>query len=115
MERRGLEVIDVNTLPVREIQGGAKVRRISRGEAGAGGLSVSIVHFPPGVVRPWSSHERDQYVWVLEGRGIIVSEDEENEVEPGMAIYIPAGLKHRHGSSKGDHFTQLSIIGGTNA
>jgi len=115
MERRGLEVIDVDELPVREIQGGAKVRRISRGEAGAGGLSVSVVHFPPGVLRPWSIHEGDQYVWVLEGRGVIITDDEEIEVEPGTAVYIPAGLKHRHGPSRGHQFTQLSIIGGTNA
>jgi quercetin dioxygenase-like cupin family protein len=77
-------------------------------------MSVSIVHFPTGVLRPWSNHESDQYVWVLDGKGVIVTEDEEHEVELGTAVYIPAGLKHRHGSSRGHQFTQLSIIGGTN-
>jgi len=79
---------------------------------GTEGMSISFVSFPPGTRRPWSSHDQNQYVWTLGGRGIIASEEVDIELEPGMMIFIPAGLRHQHGAVEGEGFTQLSIIGG---
>ena len=79
---------------------------------GTEGMSISVVSFPPGIRRPWSNHDQDQYVWTLCGRGIIASENMYIELEPGMLIFIPSGLRHQHGALEGGGFTQLSIIGG---
>lgn len=76
------------------------------------GLSVSFVSFPPGVRRPWSSHNQDQYVWTLSGRGVLASKEGEHKLEPRMMVFIPAGLRHQHGAAEGVGFIQLSIIGG---
>jgi quercetin dioxygenase-like cupin family protein len=79
---------------------------------GTEGISISFVSFPPGTRRPWSSHDQDQYVWTLSGRGIIATEEVDIELEPGMMIFIPASLRHQHGATEEKGFTQLSIIGG---
>ena len=75
-------------------------------------LNISFVTFPPGVRRPWNSHDKDQYVWTLNGKGILFTVQKKIKIEPGAMVFIPAGLKHQHGASEDEHFTQISIIGG---
>ena len=72
-------------------------------------LRVAIVRFPPGVRTKLHSHEYDQCVLALEGRGILATEFEENRVGPGHLIFIPKGEKHWHGSDGGSEFLQLAI------
>ena len=90
----------------------AIIDKISDGITDTRGLSISVVRFPQGVRRPWSSHAQDQYVWIVSGRGIIASEYAEIELTPGMMVFVPANSKHQHGASEETGMTQLSIIGG---
>ena len=73
-------------------------------------IGISASYFPPGLVRPWNAHERDQYVWLVSGKGFIISEKEKKILEPNMAILIPAGVKHRHGAVTDSHFLQLNFM-----
>lgn len=110
MESKGLDKVQVISL----VQGSPDevvIDSITE-RTGTEGMSISFVSFPPGIRRPWSSHDQDQYVWTLGGRGVIASENRDIELEPGMMIFIPAGLRHQHGAAEGEGFTQLSIIGG---
>ncbi len=91
----------------------AIIDRISNGAADTLGLNISVVRFPRGVRRPWSSHAQDQYAWIISGKGIIASEDGETELHPGTLAFIPANTMHQHGASEEAGMTQLSIIGGT--
>lgn len=104
--------VDLDLLKGSEIQEGIELKRISDGEKDTKGLNISIVSFEPDTMRPWNSHAQDQYVLCLRGRGVIVLEEDEIEVEKGMMAQIPAGLSHRHGAPVGNGFIQLSIIGG---
>ncbi len=91
----------------------AIIERISSGATDTRGLSISIVRFPRGVRRPWSTHAQDQYAWIVSGKGIIASEEGETELHPGSLAFIPANTNHQHGASEEAGMTQLSIIGGT--
>ena len=103
--------IEVMSIKDFETADEVKINRITD-KTGTQDLGVSIVSFPPGTKRPWSSHSRDQYLLVLDGQGIVASERDTFVVERGMLIFIPAGLNHQHGAAKGSRFIQLSIIGG---
>lgn len=105
--------IEVDSLLKDKMPGEVVFHRLTDKETGTEGISITVVSFPPGVKRPWSVHDQDQYLWILQGKGIIASEEEEIIVEPGTAIFVPAGLKHWHGAVDGSPYTQLSIIGGT--
>ena len=89
------------------------IERISNGSTDTIGLSVSIVKFPSGIRRPWSTHSQDQYAWIVSGKGIIASKEGEIKLSPGQLVFIPANTMHQHGASKEVGMTQLSIIGGT--
>ena len=91
------------------------INRISNPTFETMDLGISIVKFPRGVRRPWSSHDKDQYVWIVSGRGIISTIEEEIKLKPGQLVFIPANTMHQHGASESLGMTQLSIIGGTKA
>ena len=112
MTALGVQVIEPETVLTTEVVEDAIIDRISNGATDTKGMSISIVRFPRGVRRPWSSHPQDQYAWIISGRGIIVSEDGEMELSPGNLVFIPANLRHQHGASDMAGMTQLSIIGG---
>lgn len=111
MTSPGIQVIEPETEPALE-EGEAIIDRISSGATDTRGLNISLVRFPRGVRRPWSSHAQDQYAWIVSGKGIIASEEGEKELHPGALVFIPANTRHQHGASDEAGMTQLSIIGG---
>jgi mannose-6-phosphate isomerase-like protein (cupin superfamily) len=76
-------------------------RRLEEGKGG-----YEIVHVSPGLeigvyvlVAPepdrQEPHADDEVYYVLEGRGMLDIEGTEVPVEPGHAIFVPAGAQHR--------------------
>jgi len=74
-----------------------------------GEVSIHLVNFSKGAVREFGSHTFDQVLYVTEGRGIIATETEEVTVTPGTFVFIPAGEKHRHGSTEDSTFSHIAI------
>ncbi len=91
--------------------GEVAIKRVFGKETGAANLNVSLVSFPAGVRNTWHTHEHDQCLWILTGRGKVVSKEKEHIAEPGMVFFIPASESHWHGSV-GEDFSHISIIGG---
>jgi quercetin dioxygenase-like cupin family protein len=106
----GIQVVELETDPLSE--GEVIMSRVSSGATDTIGLNMTVVRFPRGVRRPWSTHAQDQYAWIVSGKGVIASEEGEIELHPGALVFIPANTKHQHGASEEAGMTQLSIIGG---
>lgn len=112
MTALGIQVIEPETDLTTEGVEDAIIDRISNGETDTRGMNISVVRFPRGVRRPWSSHAQDQYAWIISGRGIIAFDGGEIELNPCNLVFIPANSRHQHGASNEAGMTQLSIIGG---
>jgi len=113
-----MKTLRFNEIKVDSVSGGiftgeVKIQRIVNKDIGSNDLRVSFVSFPPGVRNTWHTHDYDQCLWILGGKGIVASEDEEVVAESGMAFFIPAGERHWHGAVEDSHFSHISIIGGT--
>jgi uncharacterized cupin superfamily protein len=67
----------------------------------AGGLKdfgINLMHLPPGnwsSQRHWHSHE-DEFVYVLEGEVVLVTNEGEQTLKAGMCAGYPAGSKNGH-------------------
>ncbi len=72
-------------------------------------LRVGMVAFGAGARNKWHTHTIDQVLYVLEGKGIIATEDEEVTVTRGAIIFIPAGEKHWHGATQDSAFSHFAI------
>lgn len=107
MSGRGATVIDPAGLPAREgsiypepfAAACRGKRRIALG--GPGGLTqygVNLVTLAPGAwssQRHWHSHE-DEFVWVVSGELVLVSDAGEAALGPGAAAAFPAGAEDGH-------------------
>lgn len=75
-----------------------RVRRKLGDAVGLGQFGVNHVTLPPGVMssqRHWHVHE-DEFVYVLEGEVVLVTDGGEQVLGPGMAAGFPAGRRDGH-------------------
>ena len=68
---------------------------------------INIVNFGRGVRNKLHTHDSEQIIMVLSGRGIVATEGEERTVKEGDIIFVPAGEKHWHGATKDSEFSHL--------
>jgi quercetin dioxygenase-like cupin family protein len=73
------------------------------------GLDIVLVRFSPGARTYLHTHAVPQVLHCVEGRGILATKSEQNLVEPGDIVHVPAGEEHWHGATKDSHFVHLSI------
>jgi quercetin dioxygenase-like cupin family protein len=73
------------------------------------GIDVVIVSFTAGARTYLHTHDVPQVLYCTEGRGILATEHQRNEVGPGDVVYVPAGEMHWHGAAEDSAFTHVSI------
>lgn len=62
--------------------------------AGSQNLSLQISEVPVGSEQPVHNHEPEQCYYIIKGKGLMLIEDESQEVKSGDAIFIPSNFKH---------------------
>ena len=72
-----------------------------------GDYNMSIVNFGKGVRNKFHIHESDQILIVTEGKGIVATDQGQQEVVPGDVVFFPAGEKHWHGAAAGSDFSHI--------
>ncbi len=76
---------------------------------GSNQIRVAAVSFPNGARNIFHTHEAEQVLYIVEGEGIVATEDEELWVSAGDTILIPAGEKHWHGARPDTSMVHLAI------
>ncbi len=71
---------------------------------------AAVVTFPPGVRNHFHAHTNDQILYVVGGRGIVATEEEERVVNVGDIILFPAGESHWHGATEDSEFSHLYVV-----
>ena len=67
---------------------------ISPNNTASQNLSLQISEIPIGSEQPIHNHEPEQCYYIIKGKGLMVIENESQEVKAGDAIFIPSNLKH---------------------
>ncbi len=73
------------------------------------GIDIVVVRFSAGARTYLHAHHVPQVLHCTEGRGILATERERNEVGPGDVVYVPANEMHWHGAAPDSDFVHLSI------
>lgn len=73
------------------------------------GIDIVVVRFSAGARTYLHAHHVPQVLHCMEGRGILATEHERNEVGPGDVVYVPANEMHWHGAAPDSDFAHLSI------
>jgi quercetin dioxygenase-like cupin family protein len=72
-------------------------------------LRLNLVRFLAGGRTKWHTHSFEQGLVILEGRGIVATEEGEHVVEAGDVVFVPAGEKHWHGGTESSSMAHFSI------
>jgi mannose-6-phosphate isomerase-like protein (cupin superfamily) len=67
---------------------------ISTNNTASQNLSLQISEIPIGSEQPIHNHEPEQCYYIIKGKGLMVIENESQEVKTGDAIFIPSNFKH---------------------
>jgi len=79
----------------RNERGGQVSRLLVAPQLGSTNLAITWVRGEPGSAQGLHAHEDGEQVYVvIRGRGLMTVDGENNEVEAGTAILIPAGAEH---------------------
>jgi quercetin dioxygenase-like cupin family protein len=90
-------------------EGGVRAGEILPATA-TGGVRVYDVLFPAGARTVWHTHSVDQLLVVVDGEGIVATDDDERVVHVGDVIAFPAGERHWHGATADRAMRHLAIM-----
>ncbi len=57
-------------------------------------ISIQITKVDPGEMQFLHSHEQEQCYYIIQGTGLMLIDDESEQVKAGDAIFIPSGATH---------------------
>lgn len=75
-------------------------------------LNLYIVNFGKGTRNRFHTHNGDQVLIIISGKGIVATEKENRVVTTGDIVVFPAGEKHWHGATEDSEFSHIVITKG---
>jgi quercetin dioxygenase-like cupin family protein len=90
--------------------GRAEIRTVSAA-LGPEWIQVNALYFDPGVRARPHTHDKDQVLYFIEGPGIIALDGGEDQlVEEGAFVMLPAGVAHMHGAPDSGPAAHISLM-----
>ena len=74
-------------------------------------LFLRLVRFSPGGRTVWHTHSFEQGLVIVEGKGIVATEAQENVVEPGDIVIVAPNENHWHGATETTAMAHVAING----
>ncbi|MGX9943165.1 (R)-mandelonitrile lyase [Bradyrhizobium denitrificans] len=73
-------------------------------------VSTGLVNFAPGARTVWHTHPAGQLLIVTAGQGWVQEDGKERRIiNPGDAVWIPAGVKHWHGATATSPMAHIAL------
>lgn len=81
-----------------EVEGarGAKIRWLISEKDGAPIFATRMFEVEPSGFTPYHSHSWEHENFILEGEGVLSTEDGDKPFKKGDIIYVPSGMKHNY-------------------
>jgi quercetin dioxygenase-like cupin family protein len=74
--------------------GGVEKRVVIGPKQGAPTFVMRIFDVPPGASSPYHSHDWEHEVFILSGKGVVVTEDGESAIRAEDAVFVPPDEVH---------------------
>jgi len=91
-----LETARLNDCPVYHLPGRDWYYLLGPANSHARNLAFGLAEFPAGTLAAPHTHTvEEEIIYILSGRGAILSAEKEVRLEPGVAVFIPPRLEHQ--------------------
>jgi len=78
-----------------------------------GRMRAGWVRFEAGARTNWHTHDGEQLLYIIAGRGCVADTDKTIKVGPGDVVHIPVGARHWHGAEGGEDLLHIAVTGGS--
>ena len=103
---RDYKLSEVSTFDSDDAKG-VKLYKAIGEKDGASNFVMRVFEIKPGGQTPFHSHEWEHEVFILEGKGVLVTDSESHTFKPGDAVFIKPYENHQF---KADKDCQLRFI-----
>lgn len=93
-----MKVFDYTDIPAEKAEQGAKnitVRWLITRDTGAENFAMRYFKIEPNGYSPHHQHDWEHEVFILEGEGIVKSENGDHSFGPGTVIFVPPKERHQ--------------------
>ena len=93
-----MKIFPYTDVEAEDAEGGSsklKVRWLITKETGAENFAMRLFELEAGGHSPFHSHPWEHEVFILEGEGLVVSEEKEVKFKAGDVIFLPPNEKHQ--------------------
>ena len=93
-----MKIFPYTDVEAKDAEGGSsklKVRWLITKETGAENFAMRLFEMEAGGNSPFHSHPWEHEVYILEGEGLVVSEEKEVKFKAGDVIFLPPNEKHQ--------------------
>ena len=93
-----MKIFPYTDVEAKDAEGGSsklKVRWLITKETGAENFAMRLFEMEAGGNSPFHSHSWEHEVFILEGEGLVVSEEKEVKFKAGDVIFLPPNEKHQ--------------------
>jgi quercetin dioxygenase-like cupin family protein len=64
----------------------------------------------PGAATPWHKHNWEHEIFVMQGRGLVVSEEGKKQLKRGSVVFVPAREMHQFKNAGKTTFSMLCLV-----
>jgi quercetin dioxygenase-like cupin family protein len=89
---------------------GVKVRWLITEETGAPNFAMRQFTVEPGGHTPRHTHPWEHEAYILAGKGVVLGEDGEEQVNPGDVVFVPQDEEHQFRNTGDEELTFLCLI-----
>ncbi len=91
-----LESSSISNCTVHRLPGRDWYYLLGPANSQARNLAFGVAEFPAGTLAAPHVHAREEeIIFILSGRGAILAREQEIELEPGIAVFIPPATEHQ--------------------
>lgn len=106
-----LKVVRRDEAEIHRLPGRDWLLYVGPENSAARNLTVGVAVFPAGSTPDGHIHDtQEETIYIVAGRGRLVTPDGIAELEPGVAVFIPAGLHHATESAGPEPLELVSVF-----
>ncbi|KYK34495.1 MAG: cupin domain-containing protein [Theionarchaea archaeon] len=108
-----MKVFDYTDIPAQKAEEGAKnttIRWLITKDIGAETFAMRYFEMDVGGYSPYHIHDWEHEVFILEGEGVIKSEEGDIPFNAGSAVFIPANERHQFRNTGSNPVKFLCLI-----
>jgi len=107
-------VRDYQEVELRDIEEpgaeGVRIRQVITKREGAPHFTMRVFDVAPGGYTPFHEHDWEHEVFVLEGEGVVVSEQGEHPLASGVTVFVSGGEMHNFRNTGSDVLRFICLI-----